>query len=451
MKKDFLNYIKTTFDFDADEMKAFEASLSTPLKKSIRVNTNKISIEDFKMRAEKNGWILSPTAYGKNTFYIDRDTDLSLPLGNTLEHLGGFFYIQELAASSAPFFLSEDKKDEWIYTILDMSASPWGKTTSLSEYYPNSFIIANELDKSRLKTLFENTDRMGSKNVFITNYDGRFFKNFENFFDKILLDAPCSGEGTAFKTEDALKYRNIKNVKTIARLQYKLLESALISLKIWGELIYSTCTLNTIENEGVIEKLRENYPDSFEIIPLWSDFTFKRNWPHRDKTWGFFVAKIIKKRGILDEKEKKQIFLKQNIEKLPQSTQKQIETFLQDSFWYSLEEKELFRYQENIYMAEKWSAHIWETLFLYKAWIQIGTIKNNEFEPSFFFGTLCKHKKGNFILEKNIFDTLMQGYEQENLWEDGYFQVIVDNTPAGIFKRKNNKWKLLLPQKFVRK
>jgi len=73
---------------------------------------------------------------------------------------------------------------------------------------------------------------MGSENVFITNYDGRFFKNFENFFDKILLDAPCSGEGTAFKTEDALKYRNIKNVKTIARLQYKLLESALISLKI---------------------------------------------------------------------------------------------------------------------------------------------------------------------------------------------------------------------------
>lgn len=226
MKQDFLNYIQETFTFSPSEMTEFSCTLSTPLKKSLRVNTNKISVEDFKKLAEKNNFILTPTSLGKNTFYIDRD-DTSIPLGHTLEHINGYFYVQELAASSSPFYMSGDIKDTQEYTILDMSASPGGKTTQLAEYYPNSLIVANEIDKMRTKQLFENLDRMGAKNVIVTNYDGRFFKNFGEVFDKVLLDAPCSGEGTAYKTEDALKYWNIKNIKRIAKLQFQLLESAL--------------------------------------------------------------------------------------------------------------------------------------------------------------------------------------------------------------------------------
>jgi len=75
-----------------------------------------------------------------------------------------------------------------------MSASPGGKTTQLAEYYPNSTIIANEIDKSRMRQLHENLDRLGVKDSFVTNYDGRFFANYPETFDKILLDAPCSGE-----------------------------------------------------------------------------------------------------------------------------------------------------------------------------------------------------------------------------------------------------------------
>ena len=164
-------------------------------------------------------------------FYIDRE-DTSIALGHTLEHISGYFYVQELAASSSPFYLSGDQIDTQNYTILDMSASPGGKTTQLAEYYPNSIIIANEIDKTRMKQLYENTDRLGAKNVFVTNYDGRFLSNYPEIFDKILLDAPCSGEGTAYKTDDALKYWNIKNIRRIAKLQAQLLESALIALKV---------------------------------------------------------------------------------------------------------------------------------------------------------------------------------------------------------------------------
>lgn len=83
-----------------------------------------------------------------------------------------------------------------------------------------------------MRQLHENLDRLGTKNSYVTNYDGRFFGNFPESFDKILLDAPCSGEGTAYKTDDALKYWNLKNIKKIAKLQYQLLENALIALKV---------------------------------------------------------------------------------------------------------------------------------------------------------------------------------------------------------------------------
>ncbi len=113
-----------------------------------------------------------------------------------------------------------------------MSAAPGGKSTQLSEYYPNSIIIANEIDKTRLRALEENIDRMGATNILVTNYDGRHFKNTPEMFDKILLDAPCSGEGTSFKTEEALRFWNMKNIETISRLQIQLLESALVALKV---------------------------------------------------------------------------------------------------------------------------------------------------------------------------------------------------------------------------
>lgn len=110
MKQDFLNYIQETFQFSPSEMTEFSCALSRPLRKSIRVNTNKISIGDFKKLSEKNGYILTETSLGKNTFYIDRE-DTSLPLGHTLEHITGYFYVQELAASSSPFYMSGDKID----------------------------------------------------------------------------------------------------------------------------------------------------------------------------------------------------------------------------------------------------------------------------------------------------------------------------------------------------
>lgn len=157
-----------------------------------------------------------------------------------------------------------------------MAASPGGKTTQLAEHFPNSIIVANEPTRDRMAQLVSNTERLGNDRTMITNYDGGFYSNLPETFDRILLDAPCSGEGIGFKESQTVKYWNLKNIHTIARLQTKLLDAAFRALKTGGELLYSTCTLNKFENEGVVNTVQARHPESFEVL------FEKRFWPHEE-------------------------------------------------------------------------------------------------------------------------------------------------------------------------
>lgn len=111
----------------------------------------------------------------------------------------GNFYIQELAAATSVHILSDSTIHDDTFVILDMAASPGGKTTQLREHYPNAFIIANEPTRERIPQLLQNLDRMGSENIGVTLYPGQYFHTTPEIFDRILLDAPCSGEGTLYK------------------------------------------------------------------------------------------------------------------------------------------------------------------------------------------------------------------------------------------------------------
>lgn len=444
MKKDFLEYIKNEFEFSDNEISDFEGSLNTPLKKTIRINTNKISIKDFKKLAKINNWILSETLLGENIFYIDRE-DTSIPLGHTTEHISGLFYVQELAASSSPFYMSEDQINTTPYLILDMSASPGGKTTQLTEYYPNSLVVANELDKTRLKWLFSNLDRMSSLHTVVTNYDWRFFKQIPEIFDKVLLDAPCSWEWTGYKTDDALKYWNIKNIKRIAKLQFGLLEAAIKSTKPGWEIMYSTCTLNTIENEQVLEKAKKKYDEYIEI-----DSNYVRAWPHINKTGWFFVAKIRKKKSLEEEKNLK--LVNQNIEKLSNKEIKIIQEFFNENFNYDITDKYLYRYHWDIMLGSQNLDNIYDTLFLYKVGVNIGDFKDGVFYPNFFWWTIENFKKNTLQLSESDIDTLLKWYELESQKSDWYYQIISpNNTPLWLAKLQSNSLKSLLPTNMMRK
>ncbi len=174
--------------------------------------------------------------------------------------------------------------------MIDMCAAPGGKTTQLADYFPNALIIANEVNRSRTPQLFDNLDRMGYGNIAVVSCDGRFFQNFPEYFDAVLLDAPCSGEGTAFRDNAVIDHWNEKNIHRIAKLQKQLFETAETIVRPEGFISYSTCTLNTIENEEVVDsRLQQEKTDLAELFR-------KRFWPHIEKTGGFFASIFQKKK-----------------------------------------------------------------------------------------------------------------------------------------------------------
>lgn len=280
------------FNGKEEEFSSFLSCIENPLPRTIRIKKEK---ENWvKDHLEKDGWILHSTNIDR-IYTLDRKENfnpLERRIGMTLDHLIGNFYIQELAAAHPVHLLADGKIHQENFLILDMASSPGWKTTQLAEYFPNSFIIANEPSRERIPQLLQNLERMHSPNIAITLYPGQQWKHFPETFDKILLDAPCSWEWTLYKWTDAVKNWHIKSIKQIANLQKKLIISALTALKTGGEMVYSTCALNDLENEWILSYIKEKYSNTIEIIYE------KKFWPHIDKTGWFFMAKIIKKSPI---------------------------------------------------------------------------------------------------------------------------------------------------------
>ncbi len=193
-------------------------------------------------------------------------------LGRSLEHLLGYYYIQELA-SMLPTIALDPHENE---LILDLAASPGSKTTQISAKINNTgTIIANEISLGRIKILASNLERCGCTNVIITRKDGVAFceriKKFnpEMKFDKILVDAPCSGEGTLRSTPKTYQMWNPKTIQSLSRLQKHLVSNAIEILKKGGTLVYSTCTHAPEENEDVVNFILENFPEmKIETINL---------------------------------------------------------------------------------------------------------------------------------------------------------------------------------------
>ncbi len=285
--------------------KEFKNSCLTPLRRSIRVNTLKISINNLKQRLESN-FTLQKIPWCDEGFFIEHKTGRR-DIGNTLEHTLGYYYVQEAASMIPPLLLNPQKED----LILDMCASPGSKTTQIASLMENQgLIIANDYRGIRLKPLGINLQKSGITNTIITLMRGQWFKNFQ--FDKILLDAPCSGTGAIRKSLKTLLTYNTKMITKLSKEQKQLIITAFQALKPKGTLVYSTCSLEPEEDEEVIDFLLKNYNNvSIEKInlnikrsePILS-FNNKiyseeikntlRLWPQDNNTEGFFVAKIKK-------------------------------------------------------------------------------------------------------------------------------------------------------------
>ena len=282
----------------------FIAACGRPLRRSIRVNTLKISVADFLQLVAPYGWQLTPVPWCEEGFWIEREDENALALGSTAEHLSGLFYIQE-ASSMLPVaaLFAEDNRP---LRVMDVAAAPGSKTTQIAARMGNAgLILANEFSASRVKVLHANISRCGVSNVALTHFDGRVFgPALPEAFDAILLDAPCSGEGVVRKDPDALKNWSPESNREIADTQKALIDSAFHALRPGGTLVYSTCTLNREENEEVLAWLLERYPQAVEVVTLAGLFPdaeqaltpegFLHVFPQIYDCEGFFVARLRK-------------------------------------------------------------------------------------------------------------------------------------------------------------
>lgn len=288
----------------------FVKTNSRPLRRSIRVNTLKVPLDEFCQRVSNLGWQLSSIPWCHEGYWLEREHD-EVALGNAIEHLGGMFYIQEassmLPVSALFHFLPPDITDP---VLLDAAAAPGSKTTQMAaRLNRHGAIVANEFSASRIKSLYSNLQRCGVSNAALTHYNANVFgKWLPEAFDGILLDAPCSGEGTLRKDPHALDNWSLEHVEEIAALQRELIESAFQALKPGGTLIYSTCTLNHRENSDVVASLMENHPEAVEIQSLAPIFVgsekaltqegFLHVWPQFYDCEGFFIAAIKKLKSV---------------------------------------------------------------------------------------------------------------------------------------------------------
>ncbi len=266
------------------EYESFLACYEDKPYSGLRINTLKTTAEKFcglvDFCGERVDWC-------ENGFYYDGKK------GNHPASVAGLFYSQEPSAMIAAELMPVKSGDK----ILDLCAAPGGKSTQLASKLGGSgLLVANEVIANRAKILCENIERMGVKNAVVTNmYPEKMEKLFEEFFDGIMVDAPCSGEGMFRKDEVAVQEWSVEHTEACAVRQLGILDSAYKMLAAGGYMVYSTCTFAKVENEDVCNEFQKRHPD-IEIISM------HRLMPHKVKGEGHFSA-LMHKGGVKTEKK----------------------------------------------------------------------------------------------------------------------------------------------------
>jgi NOL1/NOP2/sun family putative RNA methylase len=275
---------------------------SVVVKKAIRINTLKINELELKKRLEKNGVKLEKIPYLSHGYFYEA----KFSLGSTPEYLQGYYYLQE-PASQLPVEVLEPKEGE---IILDMAASPGSKTTQMAQHMNNKgVIVALDNDRRRIESLQNNLERLSVTNAILLKKDARFADDYKVKFDKVLLDAPCSGN---FCIEnDYFAKRSLNDLFQKSKVQKELLITGIKCLKKGGVLVYSTCSLEPEEDEMVIDSVLKEHPEmklediNIDIGDAGSTEAFgkvmdpslaktRKLWPHKTNTEGFFIAKLRK-------------------------------------------------------------------------------------------------------------------------------------------------------------
>ena len=296
-----------------EEYEEFIETILKPQRKSFRVNTYKVKdVQTLKHNLEIRGVELEEVKWDRNSFFVNLEKeDSRSDLGNLFEHFLGQIYVQEATSLLPPLVAQIPESVEDDFKVLDMCSAPGSKTTQLAAMMKNKgLLVANELDYSRLAPLKLNLERSGFTNIVITNQDGARIEG-EEIYDRIILDAPCSGSGVIRKSPRTLKTYNPSQLHQITSIQRKLFRRAFELLKKNGILVYSTCSMDPEENEFIVHWALKEFQENIELESIELEGIEKRKtvshfegieiskeiqqkvlriWPHHYDTNGFFVS-----------------------------------------------------------------------------------------------------------------------------------------------------------------
>jgi len=260
---------------------AFLQSYNAPRTYGLRINPLKLAGRQPLLAEAARSFRLKPVPWCGTGYYYD---DSARP-GKHPYHAAGLYYIQEPSAMTAAELLDPQPGE----MILDLAAAPGGKTTQIAgKMAGRGVLVANEIHPARAKILSENVERCGIANAIVTCAGPEeLSRRFAGLFDRIMLDAPCSGEGMFRKDEAAVNEWSEAHVAMCAARQADILDHAAILLRPGGRLVYSTCTFNRLENEETLEAFCKKYPN-FSILES------ERIWPHERQGEGHFVAVLQK-------------------------------------------------------------------------------------------------------------------------------------------------------------
>ncbi len=361
-------------------------------------------------------------------FYYDGNFNA----GKNPLHDAGAYYIQEPSAMSVVPLLDIKENDK----VLDLCASPGGKSTYiLSKLNNTGVLVSNEINPGRIKALGENLERFGAKNTIITNNDSKSLeKVFKGYFDKVVIDAPCSGQGMFRKDEFAIKDWSYKKVLECQNIQRQIIKDGYNMLKKDGILVYSTCTFSKEENEDIIEEfLKENL--GAKLIEM------KRLWPHKIKGEGHFACKIKK----CDDEESITRNLKlKDITKNIKDYREFESEFLNVGLDGNFELK-----GENLYLVPN-NFPDTKNLKVLRRGLFLGTLKKNRFEPSHSLSHYLKSSDvkniENLKLDSKYPLDYLRGNTINTSKSRGWVLVCVENIPLGWAKESNGVLKNHYPK-----
>lgn len=368
--------------------------------------------------------------------------------GKSAEHVSGLVYSQEPAAQ----MVAQAAKPEKGMKVLDLAAAPGGKSTHLLSYLSNTgVLVSNEISNKRSKILVENIERFGARNVVVTNESAeRLAKVFKNYFDLIIFDAPCSGEGMFRKDPAAIQYWERDYPAKCAALQREILLDAMKMLAPGGILVYSTCTWAPEENEEVIQWLLEEFDDLELIdIPKINGMVeginmpeVARMYPHHFKGEGQFVAKL------KDKRLRKDIKVKSGKSNL---TKEQL------GLWQDFASKHLKiqldgllqTFGDQLYLLPNDLPDL-SKLKIARNGLHLGTFKKKRFEPSFALGLALTSDDIEQSLEIDIeqFKLYVSGnvVPLTESVPNGWYQVLVNGNGIGFAKVVGNTLKNYFPK-----